>query len=240
MVVVESEMKGLNLNCKKTECLVISKTESPRCILKVNDQVIKQAFSFNYLGSIITEDARCVNEVKRRIAVAKSTFSKLDKVLRNRSLSMKVRLRVLDCYVYPVLMYGSEAWSITSDIKRHLESCEMWFLRKMMKIPWTDKVCNEGVLSRAQVKRKLMKDIRVRQLNFLGHIIRRDGLENLAVTGRIEGKKSGGRRRVTWMSSVKGWLQERGVKHQKVELIERTRNRKLWHDMIAYVQGYGT
>ena len=85
-----------------------------------------------------------------------------------------------------------------------------------------------------------MKDIRVRQLNFFGHIIRKDGLENLAMTGRIEGKRSGGRRRVTWMSSVKGWLQERGVKHQEVELIERARNRKLWHEMIAYVQGYGT
>ena len=107
---------------------------------------------------------QCLNEVKRRIAVAKSTFSRLDNILRNRSLSMKVRIRVLECYVYPVLMYGSEAWSITSDIKRRLESCEMWFLRKMMKIPWTDRVCNEDVLSRAQVKRKLMDDIRVRQL----------------------------------------------------------------------------
>ena len=89
----------------------------------------------------------------------------------------------------------------------------------------------------AQVKRKLMNDIRVRQLNFLGHIIRKDGLENLAMTGRIEGKRSRGRRRVTLMSSVKGWLQERGVKHQEVELIERARDRKLWHDMISYVQG---
>jgi len=55
VVVVESERKGLSFNCKKTECLVISKTESPRCILKVNDKVIRQASSFNYLGSIITE-----------------------------------------------------------------------------------------------------------------------------------------------------------------------------------------
>ena len=84
----------------------------------------------------------------------------------------------------------------------------------MMKIPSTDKVCNEDVLSRVQVKRKLMKDIRVRQLNFLGHIIRKDGLENLVMTGRIEGRRSRGRRRVIWMSSVKGWLQEREVKHQ--------------------------
>ena len=109
-----------------------------------------------------------------------------------------------------------------------------------MKIPWTDKICNADVLSRALVKRKLIKDIRVRQLNFFGNITRKDGLENLAMAGRIEGKRSRGRRRVTWMSSVKGWLQQRGVKHQEVELIERTRNRKLWHDIIVYVQEYGT
>ena len=147
--------------------------------------------------------------------MAKTTFSKLGNILRNRSISMKIRIRVLDCYVYPVLMYGSEAWSITSDIERRLESCEMWFLRKMMKIPWTDRVCNEEVLSRAHVKRKMINDIRVGQLNFFGHTIRKDGLENLAMTGKMEGKRSRGRRRVTWMSSVKVWLQDRGVKHQK-------------------------
>ena len=118
----------------------------------------------------------------------KSTFSKLDNMLRNRSLSMKVGIRVLVCYVCPVLMYGSEACSITSDVVRHLESSEMWFLRKMMKIPWTDTVCNEDVLSRAQVKRKLMNDIRVRQLNLLGHIIRKDGLENLARQEEYRGR----------------------------------------------------
>ena len=41
VVVMESERKGLRLNCKKTECLVISKTECPRCSLKVKDQIIK-------------------------------------------------------------------------------------------------------------------------------------------------------------------------------------------------------
>jgi len=53
------------------------------------------------------------------------------------------------------------------------------------------------------VKRKLINDIRARQLDFLGYIIRIDGLENLGRTGKIVGKRSRGRRRVTWMSSVK-------------------------------------
>ena len=125
VVVRESERNGMSLNCKKTECLVVSKKENPRCILKVKDQIIRQVSSFNYLGSLITDDARCVKEIKRRVALAKSTFLKLDNILRNRTLSMKTRICVLNCYIYPVLLYGSEAWSITSDMRRCLESCEI-------------------------------------------------------------------------------------------------------------------
>ena len=240
VVVQESERKGLSLNCKKTECMVVSKTESPTCILKVKDQRIKQVSSFNYLGSLITEDARCIKEVKRRIALAKSAFSKLDKILKNSALSIEIRIRVLNCYVVPVLMYGSEAWSITTDIKRRLESCEMWFLRRMMKIPWTDKVSNDDVLSRANVNRKLLREIRVKQLKFLGHILRKDGFENLVLTGRIEGTRSRGRKRVMWLSNLKDWLKERGAEHKATELLEMAYNRELWHDMIANVLGYGT
>ena len=59
----------------------------------------------------------------------------------------------------------------------------------MMRIPWTDKLTNEEVLQRAGVERKLIGEIRTRQLRFLGHVIRKDGLENLALTGKLEGKR---------------------------------------------------
>ena len=78
---------------------------------------------------MITEEARCETEIKRRVALAKSAFSKLGKILTNRTMSMWTRIRVLNCYIYPVLMYGSETWTLASDTKKRLESCEMWFLR---------------------------------------------------------------------------------------------------------------
>ena len=100
---------------------------------------------------------------------------------------METRLRVLHCCIHPVLLYGSEAWTITSDLRKRLDSCEMWFLRRMIRIPWTDKSTNEEVLQRAGVERKLIGEIRTRQMRFLGHVIRKDGLESLALTGKIEG-----------------------------------------------------
>ena len=121
-------------------------------------------------------------------------------------------MQVLNCYVYPVLLYGSETWSITSDMRKHLESCEMWFLRQMMRIPWTDKVRNEDVLKRAGTGRKLILEIRTKQMRFLGHLMRKDGLENLALTGKIEGKRSRGRKWSLWMANLNEWIGERGVK----------------------------
>ena len=90
------------------------------------------------------------------------------------------------------------------------------------------------------MKRKLICEIRLKQLKFLGHIIRKDGFENLVLTGKIEGKRSRGRKGVTWMSSMKDWLQERGAEYQEVEMLEKAKDRELWHDMITIVQGYGT
>ena len=108
LVVKESERMGLEINYTKTKCLVVSKKSSPKCNLKLKEQIINQVSSFNYLGSMITEDARCETEIKRRIALAKSAFSKLGKILTNRTMSMRTKIRVLNCYIYPVLMYGSE------------------------------------------------------------------------------------------------------------------------------------
>ena len=75
----------------------------------------------------------------------------------------------------------------------------------------------------------------IRQLKFMGHITRKEGLENLALTGKIVG-----RRRILWMDSLQKLLEERGVKELGVVLIQKARSRGLWNSMIAKVKRYGT
>ena len=58
-VVVESKKKGLTINCKKTECLVVTKKKSPKCRLHIGEAIIKQVEKFNYLGSYSTENGKC-------------------------------------------------------------------------------------------------------------------------------------------------------------------------------------
>ena len=71
-VVVESTAYGMEVNVKKTECMVMTKKESiPECTITIKGEMVKQANNFIYLGSNITSDGRCVTEVKCRIAQAK-------------------------------------------------------------------------------------------------------------------------------------------------------------------------
>ena len=80
----ESKKRGLTINVKKTECMVIKKEkEKTQCKVKIGDEEIKQVEKFNYLGSLITSDGKCDSEIKKRIAMAKDTFEKLSNIFKD-------------------------------------------------------------------------------------------------------------------------------------------------------------
>ena len=171
----ESRKKGLDLNSKKTEVMVISKRTTPECKIFVDRTKVKQKQSFKYLGMRVTQDGRSLSEVNTRIAQAKIVFKIMKSILTNKnmSISMATRQRVLQCYVEPILMYGFEAWTISKPIQKKIEAVEMWFWRQMLKIPWTAKRTNAEVMEEAGLTRSLVNRKRKQQATFVGHILRR-------------------------------------------------------------------
>ena len=123
----ESKKKGLIIKCKKIECMVVSKKESPAFALKIGDNTIKQVQKFYYLWSLLTENGKCDEEIKKRIGIDKDVFQKLQKIVKNSEPSLDIRTWILDCYVKPILTYSSESWTISSQIKQRLQAAEMWF-----------------------------------------------------------------------------------------------------------------
>ena len=236
-VVESSKRKGLTINCKKTVCMVISKHKlAKECKILIDDTPIKQVKKFNYLGSLITDDGKCDQEIRKRIGMAKDAFEKLGSIMKNNKISMKTKIRIMNCYVFSILTYGSECWNISQVMEKRIEAAEMWFLRRMMRISWTERMTNKEVLERAGIKRFLLKAIRKRQLEFLGHVMRKEGLENLSVTGKINGKRSRGRQRITYIASISRWMNA-----TEQEVLNTTKDRKKWKSMIANVLvGQGT
>src|SRR6478609_534348 len=90
----------------------------------------------------------------------------------------------------------------------------------MGKVSWMDKRANEQVLSSMNEKRSLIKTIRNRKKNRIGHVVRGDGLMKLMLEGRMEGKRPRGRQRTGMIDDV---LNETyGVMERKTE------NRESW------------
>ena len=90
---------------------------------------------------------------------------------------MPVRLRVLKCYIWSYLLCGCETWTLSKGMMTNLKAAEHWFIRRMLRIPLTDKVSTCEVFRRAGVGKGLTQDMFRRQMTFLGHVIRRDELE---------------------------------------------------------------
>ena len=70
-------------------------------------------------------------------------------------------------------------------MRNKLKAAEMWFYRRMLNVSWMDRVTNEEVLARVGRQRALLRELRGRQMNFLGHVIRSEKIEHLCLTGRI-------------------------------------------------------
>ena len=150
------ESKGINH--KKTKCMVILRSETPpTCTLKKGDIKIEQNDNFNNLGSVVTSNVRCKKEIRRQISLTKEAFKKTKPILCDRKLSMPIKNRVHQTFVWPVILYGSESWTLNAETRKNIEAAEMSFYSRMLKISWVGRVTNDKVLNRVQKERQLLK-----------------------------------------------------------------------------------
>ena len=202
-IVQESDAKGLKINITKTQVMVVSKSDrSIPVSISIEGQVLKQVSSFKYLGKWITKEAKCETDIKSRIVQAKKTFDKTKHLIGNTSISTGLRMRFIKSYIWCTLLYGCESWTISKAMRKNLEAAEMWFLRRMLRISWVERVTNERVLQRAGCGRELLRSIRQRQLKFLGHAMRQSQLESVCLTGKLERKRGRGRPRMKFLDSL--------------------------------------
>ena len=193
---------------------------------------MKNVKEFQYLGSILTTDARCTTEIKRRIGIAKTAFRRMKNLLTNSRLSVQTRVRAIKTYVWSTLLYGCETWTVSREMEQRLEAMEMWCWRRMLRVGWVERRSNVSILESIQERRELLAVVRKRQMTFLGHVMRADGLENLAMTGRIAGRRSRGRPRKKYLDKMKEII---GGGMTTQQLLTTTRDREQWRSITGYV-----
>uniref|UniRef100_A0A0A9ZCW4 Uncharacterized transposon-derived protein F52C9.6 n=1 Tax=Lygus hesperus TaxID=30085 RepID=A0A0A9ZCW4_LYGHE len=115
----------MKINKRKTKILVASrKGTQADCML--GGEKIENVDAFTFLGSKITSDGKSYTEIWSRINQAKTAFNKKHALLTSNSMTIQLRKRLIKTFVWSVLLYGSETWTIGERGQKRIEAFEMW------------------------------------------------------------------------------------------------------------------
>jgi hypothetical protein len=105
-------------------------------------------------------------------------------------------------------VYGCETWTLKKETTDRLASFERWTYRRMLKISWIQHVTNDEIYHRIRIEKQLIGAIKRRKVSYFGHIMRHEkyALLQCILEGKIDGKRTRGRRRTSWISNIRNWL----------------------------------
>ena len=220
----ESAVTGLKLNMKKI-CVM---TNGPIQEFHIDNEQVEIVKEFIFLGSSINADSNCSNEIKRRLLMGRKAMVNLDKLIKNKDVSMITKIRVIKTMVFPVTTYDCESWTIKQADRRKIDAFELWCWRRLLRIPWTEKRTNKFVLQEIKPESSLEASMVKLKLSYFGHIMRRqDSLEKEIMLGMVGGNRRRGRQKKRWIDTIK-----EDTNLTLTQLNKMTHNRNMWRSLV--------
>ena len=122
------ERRGLKVSRSKTEYLSVGSVDDGEG-LELQGEKVKKTKNFKYLGSTVSNDGRCEEEVSRRIQAGWMSWRKVSGVLCDRKLSAKVKGKLYKSVVRPIIIYGMETVAVTERQMGKMEVAELKIVR---------------------------------------------------------------------------------------------------------------
>src|SRR5260221_4747570 len=174
------------------------------CLSAVNGNNLEHVEEFVYLGGLISHDGRCEADIKRRIGLTYAVFSKLSNIWNCRKLALTIKMKVFKAMVIPILMYGSECWTMRKQDEKRILVTEMSWLRKILGVSRLQHIRNDEIRERTGMEITLIDRIKARRLQWFGHVSRMDSnrIPYLSLNTKLKGTRSRGRPRARWRDGV--------------------------------------
>ena len=135
----ESEKVGLKLNIQKTKIMASGPTTS----WEIDGETVSD---FIFLGSKITADGDCSQEIKRHLLLGRKVMTNLGSILKSRDVTLPKNVHLVKAMVFPVVMYGCESWTVKKAECQRIDAFELWCWRRLLRVPWTARRSNQSIL----------------------------------------------------------------------------------------------
>ena len=190
----ESEKGGLKLNIQKTKIMA----SAPITSWQIDGETVAD---FIFLGSKITVDGDCSNEIKRHLLLGRKVMTNLDSIF-SRDITLPTKVRLVKAIVFPLVMYGCESWPIKKAEHRRIDAFELWCCGRFLRL-CTARRSNQSILKEINPGCSLEGLMLKLKLQYFGHLMRRaNSLEKTLMLGGIAGRRRGGQQRMRWLDGI--------------------------------------
>ena len=162
-------------------------------------ETVETVSDFILGSSKITANGDCSQEIKRRLLLGRKVMTNLDSILKSRDITLTTKVCLVKAMVFPVVMYRCESWTVKTAERRKIDGFELWYWRRLLRVPWTARRFNQSILKEIGPGCSLQGLMLKLELQFFGHLMQRvDSLEKMLMLGGIGGRRGMGLQRMRW------------------------------------------
>ena len=85
-------------------------------------------------------------KLKRHLLLGRKAMANLDSILKSRDITLSKKVYQVKAIVFPVVMYGREIWTVKKTKRRRIDSFELWFWRRLLRVPWISRRSKQSIL----------------------------------------------------------------------------------------------
>ena len=97
-------------------------------------------------------------------------MTNLDSILKSRHYFAN-KVRVVKAMVFPVIMYECESWTVKKAECRRIDAFELWFWRRLLRVPWNTRRSNQSILKEISPGCSLEGLMLKLKLQYFGHLM---------------------------------------------------------------------